>query len=272
MPLPEPRSDSAALVTGASAGIGTEIARELARRGHAVVLVARRKEKLDELAAQLSDEFGVRAEAVGSDHGKETSRRRLPGRIESLGLRVEILVNNAGFATGGPFHESDPERELQQVRVLVEAPVALTAAFLPEMVRRGRGAILNVASIAGMQPLPYSAGYSAAKAYVLTFTEALHHELSGSGVAVTALAPGVVETEFWEIADWQVGSGQRFEDAFPKQVRVTPQQAARAGVDGLDHNRRVVVPGLPLHAAMRASQYLPHAIKLPAIEWAMRRR
>lgn len=272
MSLPKPSSTTAALVTGASAGIGAAICRELAQRGHTIVLVARRKEKLDELAEELTAEFGVRAEAIGCDLGKAASRQRLPARIESLGLEVSVLVNNAGFATGGPFHEADAARELEQVRVLVEAPVALTSAFLPAMVRRGRGAILNVASIAGMQPLPYSAGYSAAKAYVLTFTEALHQEVHGSGVTVTALAPGVVHTEFWDIAEWQVGSGRSFEDAFPKQVSVTPEQAAKAAVEGLEHGRRVVVPGLPLHAAMRMSQYIPHAFKLPAIEWAMRRR
>src|SRR5437763_16989082 len=168
MSLPKPSPTSAALITGASAGIGSEITRELARRGHNVILVARRKEKLDELADELADEFGIRAESIGTDLGKSAARSRLPGRVEALGLDLEILVNNAGFATGGPFHESDPARELEQVRVLVEAPVALISAYAPKMVERGSGAILNVASTAAMQPLPYSAGYSAAKAYVLT--------------------------------------------------------------------------------------------------------
>ena len=130
-----------------------------------MVLVARRKERLTELADDLADEFGVRAETISSDLSKPASRGRLSGRITDLGLEVDILVNNAGFATGGPFHESDPDRELEQVRLLVEAVVALTSAFAPAMVKRGRGAILNVASTAGMQPMPYSAGYSAAKAY-----------------------------------------------------------------------------------------------------------
>jgi uncharacterized protein len=272
MSLPEPTPDSAALVTGASSGIGAAIARELAGRGHGLVLVARRKERLDALAQELTTDFGVRAEAIGADLGKPASRQRLPARIESLGLEVAVLVNNAGFATGGPFHESDPARELEQVRVDVEAVVALTSAFLPAMVRQGRGAILNVASTAGMQPLPYSAGYSAAKAYVLTFSEALHQELHGSGVTVTVLAPGPVLTEFWEIAGWQVGTGQSFESAFPKQAWVTPEAAASAGVKGLEAGRRVVIPGLPMRATMLAGQYLPHAFKLPVVEWAMRPR
>jgi hypothetical protein len=271
MSLPEPSPSSAALITGASAGIGSEITRELARRGHNVILVARRKDKLDELADELADEFGVRAETIGSDLGKAASRARLPARVESLGLDVEILVNNAGFATGGAFHESDPERELEQVRVLVEAPVALCSAFLPGMVQRGRGGVLNVASTAGMQPLPYSAGYSAAKAYVLTFTEAIHQELRGSGVHATALAPGPVTTEFWDVAGWQAG-GQAFEKAVPRPAWVSAQDAAKAGIDGLASNRRVVVPGFQIRTAMLATRYLPHALKLPAVEWAMRRR
>ncbi|HYZ81346.1 MAG TPA: SDR family oxidoreductase [Solirubrobacteraceae bacterium] len=272
MSLPDPTPDSAALVTGASSGIGAAIARELAQRGHGLVLVARRKDRLDDLAEELSGEFGVRAEAIGCDLGKAASRQRLPARMESLGLEISVLVNNAGFATNGAFHQSDAARELEQVRVLVEAPVALTSAFLPGMVKRGGGAILNVASTAGMQPLPYSAGYSAAKAYVLTFSEALHQELHGSGVTVTVLAPGPVSTDFWQISGWEVTGGQTFESAVPRQAWVTAEEAASAGVKGLEAGRRVVVPGLPIRATMLAAQYLPHALKLPAIEWAMRRR
>ena len=157
---------------------------------------------------------------------KPAARGRLPGRIADLGLDVEILVNNAGFATNGAFHESDPERELEQVRVLVEAVVALSSAFIPAMVDRGRGAVLNVASTAAMQPLPYSAGYSAAKAYVLTFSEALHQELHGRGVTVTALCPGPVSTDFWQISGWEVQGGKTFEQAVP-QARLDLRQGRR---------------------------------------------
>ena len=270
MSLPEPQASSAALVTGASSGIGAEIARELARRGHGVILVARRKERLDELAAELRSTYGVRAEALGCDLSKAASRDRLAGRVASLELEVEVLVNNAGFATGGPFAASDPARELDQVRVLVEAPVALMSAFLPAMVDRGRGAILNVASTAGMQPLPYSAGYSAAKAYLLTFSEALHQEVRGAGVTVTALAPGPVDTEFWDQAGWQVSGGRSFEQAFPSQVKPSARDVARAGVSGLESGSRVVIPGLPMRVGMLASRYVPHAFKLPLIEKVLR--
>lgn len=271
MALPKPTAKSIALVTGASGGIGAEIARELARRGHGVTLVARRKQRLETLAAELRGEFGVRTETVAADVSKPASRSRLPGRIAELGLEVDILVNNAGFATGGPFAEADPARELEQVQVLVEAVVALTSAFLPAMVERRRGAILNVASTAGMQPLPYAAGYSAAKAYALTFSEAIHQEVQGQGVTVTALAPGPVDTEFWDTAGWQAG-GRSFERAVPSPALISARDAARAGVDGLASGSRVVVPGLPMRAAMLASRYIPHAVKLPVVERVMRGR
>jgi len=272
MSLPQPSPDSAALVTGASAGIGLAICHELASRGHNVVLVARRKERLDAASAELRERHGVRAEALGCDLAKAASRARLPGRIEALGLNVEILVNNAGFATNGPFHKSDPKRELEQLRVLVEAPVALTAAYLPAMVRAGRGAILNVASTAGMQPLPYSAGYSAAKAYLKTFSEALHEECKRLGVTVTALCPGPVATDFWQVSGWKVMGEQSFERVVPRVAWITAEQAAHAGVEGLASDARVVVPGLPVRAAMQAAEYVPHAIKLPVVERLLRRR
>jgi short-subunit dehydrogenase len=272
MSLPKPSPSSAALVTGASAGIGAEIARELAARSHNLVLVARRKDKLDEVAAELMQEHGVRIETLACDLTDPSARGRLAGQIAELGLDVEILINNAGFATNGPFHESDPERELEQVRILVEAPVALTSAFTPAMVERGRGAVLNVSSTAAMQPLPYSAGYSAAKAYLLTFAEALHEELGGHGITVTALCPGPVRTDFWEISGWAVHGGESFEKAVPRLAWISPADAARAGVKGLESGQRVVVPGFGVRTAMQAARYLPHAVKLPALEWMMRRR
>jgi uncharacterized protein len=263
--LPEPTSSSAALVTGASAGIGSEIAKLLAARGYALVLVARRKDRLTALADELSGEYGVRVETIPADLGKPTPRGKIPAQIEELGLEVEVLINNAGFATGGePFYEADPDRELEQVRVDVEAVVALTSAFLPAMVKRGRGAILNVASTAAMQPIPYSAGYSAAKAYVLTFSEAIHQEVRGLGVTVTALAPGPVDTDFWQIAGWETATGRSFERSVPGAM-ISVEHAARAAVNGLERGERVVVPGLPIRAAMLASRYIPHAIKLPAM-------
>lgn len=271
MSLPSPSSTSAALVTGASAGIGLAISHELARRNQNLILVARRRDRLEALATELRAQYGVRAEALGCDLAKAASRAQLPARISKLELDVEILVNNAGFGTNGPFHKADAEREIEQVRVLVETPVALTAAFLPAMVRRGRGAILNVASVAAMQPLPYSAGYSAAKAYVKTFSEALHAEEKRNGVTVSALCPGPVSTEFWEIADWDMAGGSS-ESVMNKIAWITPQQAAREAVDGLDAGHRVIVPGIQVRAAMQSARFVPNVVKLPIVERFSRRR
>jgi short-subunit dehydrogenase len=270
--IPDPSPSSAALVTGASAGIGASIARELAQRGHNLVLVARRKDRLDALASELGHGHGIRAETIACDLSKAAPRGRLPGQIAGLGLEVDVLVNNAGFATNGPFHEAKPARELEQVRVLVEAVVALSSSFVPAMVERKRGAVLNVSSTAGMQPLPYSAGYSAAKAYVLTFSEALHHELKGHGVTVTALCPGPVSTDFWQISGWEVSGGHSFERAVPRPAWVSAEQAARDGISGLAAGRRVVVPHVAVRNVMRGGRYIPNALKLPVIERLMRPR
>lgn len=269
--LPRPTQNGVALITGASSGIGACFAGELAARGHGLVLVARRKERLDALAEELRATHGVLVETIAADLAKPASRGRLPGTIKRKGLEVEVLVNNAGFATQGPFDKSDSEREVEQVRLLVENVVVLTRVFVEPMVERRRGAILNVASVAGMQPLPYAAGYSAAKAYVLTFSEALHHELRRHGITVTALAPGPVSTDFWEISGWEL-TGQEFERAVPGPAWVSAEHAARAGIEGLESGSRVVIPSLRVRTAMQASRYIPHALKLPTIERAMRRR
>lgn len=267
MALPSPRPDGAALVTGASSGIGSHLARELAARGYPLVLVARRKRRLDELAEELRTEHHVRVETISCDLARAAARSRLPGQIEALGLEVDVLVNNAGFATSGRFDRSPSEREVEQVRVLIEAPVALCSAFVPGMVERRSGAVLNVASTAGMQPLPYMAGYAAAKAHVLSFSEALHQELGGKGVTVTALCPGPVETEFWEIAG-EAG----MEKTMPRIAWVPADAVARTAVRGLEAGRRVVVPGRAIRAAMQCSHYVPNALKLPAVAMASRRR
>lgn len=262
-----PRPGGVALVTGASAGIGQEIARQLAAKGHDLVLVARRKPQLTALARELEGAHPVSVHVLPCDLAKPAPRARLAERVAALGVEVDVLVNNAGFATGGPFVESDPERELQQVRILCEAVVGLTSAFLPGMVARGFGGVLTVASTAGMQPLPYSAGYSAAKAHALAFSEALHEEVRGQGVHVTALCPGPVRTEFWAVA-----GDQPIEDAMPRIAWVSAGAVARAGIAGLAANRRVVVPGRPLGLAMRAGYHVPQTLKLRTVELLMRPR
>src|SRR6478672_11173453 len=199
MALPPVRPGATCLITGASSGIGAELARGLADRGHGVTLVARREDRLRELAGEITEAYGVRAEVVAADVSTADGRAGLLAAVESLGLDVEVLVNNAGFGSGGPFTELDGEREAEMVRTNVEAVVALSSAYLPAMTARGRGAVLNVASLIAFQPVPFQATYGASKAFVLSFTDALHEELRGTGVTATAVCPGPVRTEFGEM-------------------------------------------------------------------------
>src|SRR5271157_1635155 len=200
MALPPPDPSRTAVVTGASSGIGAEIARELARRGLGLTLVARRHELLRTVSAELSETFGVRAEFIAADLTDEDSRSAIADRVAELDLTVEVLVNNAGFTTVGPVHRAERSAELAMVRTDVEAVVDLCTLFLPGMVERRRGAVLNTASTAAYQPLPGQAGYGASKAFVLSYSRAVGSELRGSGVTVTALCPGPVETGFAEVA------------------------------------------------------------------------
>ena len=196
-----PRSRSTALVTGASSGIGEAIARELARRGHGVTLVARREERLRELAGELRERHGVRAEVIAADLGDAAARDALAGRDRaSSASRSRSWSTTPASAAAATFADADRERLVRMVRLNCEALLDLQARYLPAMVERGRGAVINIASTAAFQPIPGTATYAATKAFVLSLTEAVHEELKGTGVTVTAVCPGPVKTEFMEAA------------------------------------------------------------------------
>ena len=237
MSLPAPAPGHVAVVTGASSGIGADIARELAKRGHELVLVARSADKLQALA----DEVATTAHVVPLDLGDREARAGLLGELESRGLVPQVLVNNAGFSTTGPVHASDPDREAAVVELDVLAVVDLCSRFLPGMVERGAGAVLNVASTAAFQPLPGQATYGAAKAFVLSYTRSLSGELKGTGVSVTALCPGPVDTGFGEAAGF---SKEEFDNVLPRVLWVAPQEVARQAGVGFDKGVLVVIPGL----------------------------
>ena len=258
MALPEPTESSTALITGASSGIGEAIARELAERGQNLTLTARREDKLTELASELHERFGVRAGVVACDLGEEDERARLEARIEELGLEVEILVNNAGFGYAGKFIDAERQRQVDMVKLNVEAVVDMTGRYLPGMVRRGRGGILNVASTGGFQPMPKSATYGATKAFVLSHSEAIHHELGGTGVHLTALCPGPVRTEFSDAAGLDNAN-----EKGPGFIWTSVEDVARQAVDGLASNKRTVVPGLLNQAGTYAGRYTPRWVLLP---------
>jgi uncharacterized protein len=258
--LPEPDIHATALVTGASSGIGAEIARELARRGHGVTLVARREERLRELADEIVTEHNVHAEAMSCDVNDDAARKRLVKEIDDRGVSVDILVNNAGFGSAGRFVDLDVEQEVAMCRTNVEAVVAFSGTYAPRMVGRGDGGILNVASVAGFQPLPRQATYAATKSFVVSFTDALHTELSGTGVTATALCPGPVETEFSEVAGLQSEW-----DALPSFATMSAADTAKAGVDALAKGRRGVAPGLLNTVTAVAGHNTPRSLLLPLL-------
>jgi short-subunit dehydrogenase len=255
---PEQPVTGAAVVTGASSGIGREIARELHRRGRTVVLVARSQDRLEALAGEL----GERVHVLPADLAVRDQRRELLDRVAALGLEPEVLVNNAGLSTVGPAHRSDPDAELNLVEVDVAAVVDLCSRFLPGMVDRGRGAVLNVASTAAFQPLPGQAAYGGAKAFVLAYTQALGAELRGTGVSATALCPGPVETAFLDTAGFEEQDAQA---ALPAFMWVPAADVARAAVDGLERGTPVVIPGAANWLGAQLSRLAPRRLLLPLL-------
>ncbi len=236
------------LITGASAGLGAEFARQCAARGEALALVARRRDRLEQLAAELGGEVHIFA----ADLARAGAAASLIAEIEAEGLGVGTLINNAGFGLAGRFTNGPRERLSEMIDLNVRTLVELCHLVLPGMRERGSGAICNVASTAAFQPGPNMAVYYASKAFVLSFTEALHHELKGSGIRVSALCPGPTATEFGEVA------GAKTSDAL-SLIRGESPAVVRAGLRGLDRNKAIVIPGLPNKTTAQISRFLPRA-------------
>jgi short-subunit dehydrogenase len=256
--LPAPGDDRAAVVTGASSGIGEAMARELARRGHRVVLVARDAGRLGALAGTL----GPFAHPLTADLSEPADRAALPGRVEALGLVADVLVNSAGVSYTALAAKSVPERQLSLLEVDVAAVVDLCGRFLPAMVARGRGAVLNVSSLAGFGPLPGQAAYAAAKAFVLSYTETLRAELRGTGVTATVLCPGPVATGFADTAGFAEGE---VEAVLPSVMWKPVDKVALAGINGLAAGKGVVVPGRANRVAAAFYRLVPHEWLLPLL-------
>lgn len=238
-----------ALVTGASSGIGAELARIHAEHGGDLVVVARRTERLDELKTELERTHGIAVHVLPKDLTQADAPQQIHDELHSRGVQIDYLINNAGFGNRGLFHEQDWARNEAMIRLNILALAALTRAYLPEMIDRHSGRILNIASMAGFVPGPLHAVYYASKAFVISLSEALANELAGTGVTVTVLCPGPVDTEFTRQAEM-------------KGVRLLERMAsaravAEAGYNAMLKGKTVVVPGvfskITIHGLLRLS-------------------
>jgi len=237
-----------ALVTGASAGLGVDFARQLSKRGHRLVLVARRKERLEELARELGN-----ARAVAIDLSRRDAAIKLLADLEANGEIVDVLVNNAGFGLIGRFAELDAKRERQMIDLNVATLTDLCRAVAPGMIKRKSGAILNVASTAAFQPGPKMAVYFATKAFVLSLSEALHEELKPHGVKVSCLCPGPTRTEFGDVAGF--GGNGVFD-----RVAMESAEVVRIGLQALDKNRAVAIAGFVNKVGALSTRFAPRSV------------
>jgi short-subunit dehydrogenase len=246
------KTGKTALVTGASAGLGVELAWLFAADGHDVVLVARRGDRLQALAGEIEKKHGVRAVALAADLTDPSAPERILRGLADRGIAIEFLVNNAGFGTTGAFAELDPARELAMIQVNITALVHLTRLLLPQMRDRKSGRILNIGSTAGFQPGPFMAGYYASKAFVNSFTEALAYELRGTGVTATLSCPGATETEFARVAG---NDKSRLFQMGAMGAQPVAAQSYRAMMRG----RTMVIPGLRNKLGLQSLRFAPRA-------------
>lgn len=261
MSLPDPAAGSVVVVTGASSGIGAELARALAGLGHDLVLVARRADRLHELAEELRAAHGREVLVHAADLTEPAARTGLLGAVADAGLTVAGLCNNAGYGLAGRAWEVDPDDDRGQIALNVVALHDLTLLVLPGMIERGAGAVLNVASVAAFQPLPGMATYAATKAFVQALSEALHSELGGTGVSVTTLYPGPVPTEFGDRA------GVKPDEELPGFLVVQAPDVARQAVEAMVAGRRSVIPGAGNKVTGLLGRYTPRTVLLPVVKW-----
>jgi uncharacterized protein len=254
-----------ALITGASSGIGLELARIFAEHGHDVVLVARSEGKLKSLASELQSR-GVRAHVVATDLGAPGAAKTVVDRTRELGVDVDVLVNNAGYGLYGPFLETSLDAELAMIQLNIVTLTELTKRLLPAMVARKRGRILNLASTAAFLPGPLMAVYYATKAYVLSFSEAIANELSGSGVTVTALCPGPTASGFQAAANLEESK------LVAGKTLPTSREVARAGYDALMRGTTVYVPGLANKMTVQLPRLFPRGVITKVVRGVQERR
>ncbi|MGF1620621.1 MAG: SDR family NAD(P)-dependent oxidoreductase [Rhodomicrobiaceae bacterium] len=254
------------IITGASEGIGRYLANEFAQAGHRLLLIARSGGALENAATELRRDYDAQVFTVAIDLTAPGCLERIEAALQENGLYADVLVNNAAFGLGGLFAEQAPDRLEDLCRLNMEILTLLTRAYLPAMLARARGGVLNVASLGGLLPGPYQAAYYASKAYVVSLTEALAHENAGRGVRISAAAPGPVATRFHE----RMGASSAL---YLTLQRVMPaEDAARIIYSGYAGRRTIIVPGLLASFNAFAVRYIPHIILVPFIGWFLKRR
>jgi len=256
-------SRAVALITGASGGIGYELARCCASGGHTVVLAARSEARLETVAEEFRQQFGVTALPVVTDLTHADAPERLHAFLLDRGLHVELLINNAGFGSWGPFVGTDSDEISGMIRLNVEALTRLTGLELPGMLDRGRGRILNVASTAAFQGIPSMAVYAATKAYVLSLTDALAEELRRTPITVSALCPGGTTTSFMERANMK-------SSAFLDVKFMDPRRVAEVGYAGMMAGRRIIIPGWDNRLGAHLTRFVPRRFAARIAGWLMR--
>jgi len=257
--------NSVALITGASSGLGVVFARQFAAQGYDLVLVARREERLADLAAELKQRHPISAEILAADLARPADLERVESRIAGIEA-LDVLVNNAGFGTTGRFAEVDLAKSVDMIEVHVTASMRLCRAAIPGMVARRRGALINVASVAAFTPMPGNANYAATKAYLLTFSKALHAELRRTGVKVQALCPGFTYTGFHDTSEFE---GFR-RSQIPAILWMTAEDVVAASLKGLKRNQAVCIPGLKYRLLVAVATGPLMSLMLPI--WSIMRK
>ncbi|PLX26129.1 short-chain dehydrogenase [Candidatus Parcubacteria bacterium] len=246
------------LITGASSGIGYELCKRFAQNNHNIVLVARNKEKLDTIAKELSSTHDIQTHVFTHDLTDDDAPQKLYAEIKENNITIDILVNNAGFGLYGKFTETNLAKELDMIKINISALTELTKLFLPDMISKKSGKVLNIASTAAFQPGPGMAVYYASKAFVLHFSEALGEELKNTGVSVTTLCPGPTRTGFEKAAELR----------FPKTMKVmNADEVAYVGYRGLIKNKRVVIPGFRNKLLAFANRLAPRNVATKITGW-----
>jgi len=242
------------LITGASSGLGVDFARELAQRGADLILTARRKERLEGVAQEMREAYGVRADVIALDLGESTAPQRLYDSVKELGCEVDILVNNAGFGVYGPFSDTPWDRTAQMLQLDIISLTHLTKLFLDEMIKRNSGYVLQVASAAAYQATPNYAAYAAAKSYVLHFGEALHHELRNTNVKISVLSPGVTATEFFQVS----GQGTSL---FQRVAVMDSPTVARIGIKAMLAGKASKIAGVMNAFSAFGVRFIPRSVQ-----------